>query len=145
MLPSIMVVTLKFLISSEKSLQVQLDYSVIINHIQLHENKFCLHICNHLKWEKRGRSVQPCDLGEMFICITFILNKPAENDLFGAALSGMCLFHLSFKLYSHQSILFELFCFLPAESLTWQVMFLILEIKLLSTTTSNIFFCILIG
>lgn len=29
-----MVVTLKFLISSEKSLQVQLDYSVIINHIQ---------------------------------------------------------------------------------------------------------------
>lgn len=55
MLPSIMVVTLKFLISHEKSLQVQLDYSEIINHIQMHENKFCLQICLHLKWEKWRR------------------------------------------------------------------------------------------
>lgn len=86
MLPSIMVVTLKFLISSEKSLQVRLDYSVIINHIQMHENKICLHICDHLKNEgKRGRSAQPRELGEVCICITFSLNKRAGDDLFGAA------------------------------------------------------------
>lgn len=105
-----MVVTLKFLICSEKSLQVQLDYSVIINHIQMHENKFCLHICDHLKREKRGRSVPPCDLGEVCICITFSLNKRAENDLFRAA---SFIFHSNYT----QIILFALFCFFQAESL----------------------------
>lgn len=44
MLPTIMVVSLKIVISSEKSLQVELDYSEIINHIQVHENKICLHV-----------------------------------------------------------------------------------------------------
>lgn len=44
MLPTIMVVSLEIVISSEKSLQVKLDYSVIINHIQSHENKFCLRV-----------------------------------------------------------------------------------------------------
>lgn len=39
MLPTIMVVSSEIVISSEKSLQVELDYSEIINHIQLHENK----------------------------------------------------------------------------------------------------------
>lgn len=90
MLPSIMVVTLKSLISSEKSLQVRLDYSAIINHIQTHENKFCLHICEHLKGEReRKKTREECEaleLGEMCICITFGLNKRAEDDLFRAAL-----------------------------------------------------------
>lgn len=44
MLSTIMVVSSEIVISSEKSLQVELDYSEIINHIQLHENKFCLHV-----------------------------------------------------------------------------------------------------
>lgn len=58
---------------------------------------------------------------------------------------GMCFFHFSFKLYSDQSILFHLLYFLQAESLIWQVMF-ILEIKLVSTNPRNDdFFCLLIG
>lgn len=54
-----MVVTLKFLISSEKSLQVQLDYSVIINHIQMHENKFVYMFCDHLKRAEGSDEVKP--------------------------------------------------------------------------------------
>lgn len=123
MLPSIMVVTLKSLILSEKSLQVELDYSVIINHIQKHENKFCLHICDHLKWEKRGWG---CELGELCICITFSLNKRVENDLFRAARRwvGPCapfIFHSNYI----QSILFYLLFFSEAESLIWQVMLIL--------------------
>lgn len=123
MLPSIMVVTLKSLILSEKSLQVELDYSVIINHIQKHENKFCLHICDHLKGEKRGWG---CELGELCICITFSQNKRAENDLFRAAETSGApfIFHSNYI----QSILFYLLFFSVAQSLIWQVM-LILEIN----------------
>lgn len=52
MLPSIMVVTLKFLISSEKSLQVRLDYCAIINHIQRHEKHI---LFTHLRAPKKTR------------------------------------------------------------------------------------------
>lgn len=147
MLPSIMVVTLKFLISSEKSLQVQLDYSVIINHIQMHENKFCLHICDHLKGEKRGRSVKPCELGEMCICITFGLNKRAENDLFRAALTwtGACA---PFIFHSNHIQIRAFFIFLIIF-LKGRVINLIGYVhfgnKLMSTHPSSDLLCILIG
>lgn len=57
MLPSIMVVTLKFLISSEKSLQVQLDYCVIINHIQRHEKQILFTYLRAPKNEKNEGGV----------------------------------------------------------------------------------------
>lgn len=38
---------------SEKSLQVQLDYCVIINHIQKAWKQICLHICDQMKREMR--------------------------------------------------------------------------------------------
>lgn len=55
MLPTIMVVSSEIVISSEKSLQVELDYSEIINHIQSHENKFCLHVRDYSQSGKRSR------------------------------------------------------------------------------------------
>ena len=118
MLPSIMVVTLKFLIWSEKSLQVQLDYSVIINHIQMHENKCCLHICDHLKGGKRGRSAR---LGEKCICITSSLNKWAEDE------QGRLSFFIQITFRSEH--LYSFWYSLQAKSLIWQVMF-ILEMNL---------------
>lgn len=57
---------------------------------------------------------------------------------------GMRFFHFSFKLYSDQSILFHLLCFLQAEPLIWQVMF-IFGNKLVSTHPGNRFLCVLIG
>lgn len=69
------------LIWSEKSLPVRLDYSAIINHIQTHENKFCLHVLRG-----RGARRQRWRLGgEPCICITLGWDKRAENDLFTAA------------------------------------------------------------
>lgn len=53
----------------------------------MHDNKFCLHVCHHLKGGRRGRSVPPGDLGERSICITFGVKERAENDLFGVVLS----------------------------------------------------------
>lgn len=128
---SIMVVTLKFLIWSEKSLQVQLDYSLIINHIQMHENKFCLHICDHLKWEKWGRSVQPCDLGEVCICITFSLNKQQSDEQWHVLPS----FFIQIIFRSEHFILLIMFLTGKVINLTGYVHF---RNKLLSTSLSTV-------
>lgn len=102
------------------------------------KNTFCLHICEHLrKRGERGRSVPPRDLGELRICITFGSNERAGNDFVSEAAprwtEGARFVHFAFRLNSNRSVLFHLVCFLQAESLIWQVVFL-LWAKLLSTT-----------
>lgn len=97
----------------------------------MHENKFCLHICDHLK--TRGTREECAALWLRWgVHLHNIQFKQASREWFVLSSTemnrGMCSFHFSFKLYSDQGILFDLLYFLQAESLIWQVVF-ILEIN----------------
>ena len=134
MLPSIMVVTLKFLISSEKSLQVQLDYCVIINHIQRHEKHILFTYLRAPKKTRRTREECAALWLRWAAHLHNIWFEQASGEWFCfRSGGGTRSVHFSLRLNSDQSVLFHLVCFLQAESPIWQVVFL-LRTKLLSMT-----------
>lgn len=121
-----MVVTLKFLISHEKSLQVRLDYSEIINHIQMHENKFCLQICLHLKWEKWGRECSAlwARWGAHLHNIQF---KQARREWFVWSGAEMNRGHVLLSFFIQITFRLEHFMLysLQAQLVIWQAVFLL--------------------
>lgn len=80
------------LICSEKSLALRRDYPLIINHIQMRENKFCLHVSFFLLWgrNQEGRqwlrqswwfTYQTKTRQRMTFSRSFILYSPQINPL----------------------------------------------------------------